>query len=320
MTSSKKLNSNLNFLEDKTANATCKALKQILAHPDRINIVLDAFKEGVAQTTSISVKTRMSHHQHSHLEMFVTLVGEHKYWMLDKTYTAKAGDIFIIPGGVQHQQGYPRTSKDFVDIWFFRLDKYRFSANEWNFFGGSRGVQSCRRFALEGQFMEIFVRALDYFVANQTEELALRRLHHSIVGILFYLLDMIANPAYQNTSYSDHSAIILEIENYIQNNVAGDLSLKTLAHIAGSDQFYFHKLFKKYTGEPLHSYVNRIRFNKACELLSNGRTATSVGEELGFGSAFYFSRFFTRMAGIPPGRWQTKKIKAQQASRQKTDK
>jgi AraC-like DNA-binding protein len=283
-----------------------ESLKSFLASPEKLNLILGLDK-GVVSGKRADDSVATSHHHH-HLEMFITLAGKHKYWLAGKAYTARAGDVFIIAEDVEHQIGYLGGAKNFIDIWLGGMDKYRFCAREWNFFkhhtGKEKQGHAHRYFILEGAAIEQFASAWDKFTKNEETAISLLRLKYAVEGILFTLIDMIEESPDGNMGVPDYSLIVSEIRNYIEKNISADLSLKALAHIAGFDPFYFHKLFKKHTGEPVHSYVNRVKFNKACVLLEKGWSASSVAEELKFTSPFYFSRFFKRLAGIAPGKWQ----------------
>jgi len=296
------------WTHEKATDQTLEAIKSILLASENLNIVLPVPLKNAYNIRDRRKDVRGSRqHYHYHLEMFITLLGKHKYWMNNKFHTARAGDVFIIPEGVEHQQGYPKCSKNFIDIWIIRMDKYRFCAREWNFFRNSaRRIKekTNRYFILEENTVAPLVYALDSFINGEQTQLSLCHLKHSILGILFTLVDMIKENSQANKETMNNSLIISEIQNYIEKNLTADLSLKALAHIAGFDPFYFHKLFKKHTGTSLHSYINHIRLRKACKLLKEGKTATAVADELGFPSLFYFSRFFKRMIGIPPARWQ----------------
>ncbi len=295
-----------NNSKEQNEDRTLSAIRHLLCYPEQLNIILGKNKTACKRSASLR-----KHHQHYHLEMFITLTGAHSYWMANKIYNVKAGDVFVISEGVDHQQGYPKEAKKFIDIWFIRMDKYRFCAHEWNFLkkGNTRGYTP-RYFILEGAAVEQFAFVWDKIITEgEMDDFALSRLKHSICGMLFMFVDMIERTAHQKQNTPDHAVIIAEIQNYIEKNIAADLSLKVLSHIAGFDSFYFHKLFKKQTGEALHSYVNRIRFKKACSLLEKGHSAKSVAEELGISSPFYFSRFFKRFSGMAPGKWQTRKLK-----------
>lgn len=42
---------------------------------------------------------------------------------------------------------------------------------------------------------------------------------------------------------------------YIDRNIATDLSLNTIANVAGFSPYHFHRIFHAITGKRLHSYI-----------------------------------------------------------------
>ena len=67
------------------------------------------------------------------------------------------------------------------------------------------------------------------------------------------------------------------------------------------DQAYLARLFKRFADESPLQLLNRLKMNKAAELLSN-RTmlVKEVAEAVGFPDPYHFSRVFKRVYGIPP--------------------
>jgi AraC-like DNA-binding protein len=98
-------------------------------------------------------------------------------------------------------------------------------------------------------------------------------------------------------------AVIEEVCAYIAANLKSDLSLKALSHLSGYEPHYLERLLHRQTGEPLRRHVNRLRLDRARDLLAGGLSVGATAEALGFGSAAYFCRFFTRATGVAPSGW-----------------
>ena len=97
---------------------------------------------------------------------------------------------------------------------------------------------------------------------------------------------------------------------YIQNNLTSDLCLEKLASEVSFAPSYFHKLFKAFTGKPLHKYIEDLRIRQATHLLiTTEMTLTQIAYECGFSSQSYFSYAFKRHTGMTP-RVYAKKIMA----------
>lgn len=88
---------------------------------------------------------------------------------------------------------------------------------------------------------------------------------------------------------------------YAHGNVAGDLSVSTLARVAGMSTYHFHRTFCRVTGQTPARYVSAVRLDRARTLLtSSRRSVTEVCVEVGFASLGSFSAGFRRRFGMPP--------------------
>lgn len=98
---------------------------------------------------------------------------------------------------------------------------------------------------------------------------------------------------------------INRVIDYIQANLAGDLSLDTLASVAAFSPYHFHRIFKSMVGENLSSFVRRLRVEKAAALLfsSPATPITRVALECGFSSPAAFARVFRETFGMSATDW-----------------
>ncbi len=89
---------------------------------------------------------------------------------------------------------------------------------------------------------------------------------------------------------------------WIGANLAGDTSLQTVARVAGFSSFHFHRVFTEATGETLHAFVMRLRFERAISLLRTapGKSLTSIALDAGFGSSSSLARAFAQRFSIKP--------------------
>jgi AraC family transcriptional regulator len=92
---------------------------------------------------------------------------------------------------------------------------------------------------------------------------------------------------------------------HITSHLDEDLSLATLAQIAGFSPFHFHRLFTLLVGEPLNEFVNRVRVERAALLLRAAPDMRVLDAALacGYNSASGFSRAFRKQFGLSPRQW-----------------
>lgn len=65
-----------------------------------------------------------------------------------------------------------------------------------------------------------------------------------------------------------------------------------------------NRQFKKLTGQTIFAYLNKLRIEKAKQLLSTGfYTVTDVASRTGFHDVYYFSKVFKKLTGMSPGKY-----------------
>jgi AraC-like DNA-binding protein len=79
-----------------------------------------------------------------------------------------------------------------------------------------------------------------------------------------------------------------------------DLSLNTLARIAGLSPSRFMHAFTVSVGVPVRPYILWIRLQRAACDLQSGASVTSIAHRAGFSDAAHLTRTFRRMLGVTP--------------------
>jgi AraC-like DNA-binding protein len=115
-----------------------------------------------------------------------------------------------------------------------------------------------------------------------------------------------------NIKQSKNHAISLKIDRiieYMRKNINKKVTLEQLSRIAGLSMFYLSRAFKDSTGYPLIMYFNKMKVEKAKELLIEGKQKVKeVAYELGYTNEFYFSRIFKRIEGLSPTEFYSKNV------------
>lgn len=88
---------------------------------------------------------------------------------------------------------------------------------------------------------------------------------------------------------------------YVERNLAGDLSLDSVAKQISLSPSYFSRLFKSTVGCSFSEYVTRTRLQYAKLIMANEKLSVSeVAERCGFNNSNYFSTIFKRYNHISP--------------------
>ncbi|WP_020409228.1 helix-turn-helix domain-containing protein [Hahella ganghwensis] len=88
---------------------------------------------------------------------------------------------------------------------------------------------------------------------------------------------------------------------YILEHYESDISLEDIAQYMGVSPAYFSKQFKRVSGHRFVDFVNRLRVNKAAELLTHSRLPiTEICFEVGYNNIANFNRRFLEIKGHTP--------------------
>lgn len=100
-------------------------------------------------------------------------------------------------------------------------------------------------------------------------------------------------------TYKAH--VITNVQKYINNHIDEKLSLNEVAGIFGLSPNYLSILFKKNCELGFSEYIAQAKIQKAKNLLlEQDMKIYEAADQLGFESAFYFSKVFKKVTGISP--------------------
>lgn len=91
------------------------------------------------------------------------------------------------------------------------------------------------------------------------------------------------------------------VRDYIEANLAEELTIADLAGLIPMSQFHFARAFKAAIGEPPHRYVTQRRIEQAKVLLSVTKLSVAeVAYRVGFSNQSHFTAQFRKIAGVTP--------------------
>jgi two-component system, response regulator YesN len=96
-------------------------------------------------------------------------------------------------------------------------------------------------------------------------------------------------------------SLLLSLNEHIQSNLGGDLSLVRLSEFANLNPAYLSRLYKQLSGVNLSDFIHNVRLNQSERLLKETRLKVhEIATAIGFGSVAYFIRSFKKSTGMTP--------------------
>ena len=100
-------------------------------------------------------------------------------------------------------------------------------------------------------------------------------------------------------------AAVRRIREWLDAHPEQNVSLHSLADIAGLSPYYLVRVFRKHVGIPPHQYQKNIRVLKARKLLASGAAIAEVAYLAGFCDQSHLNRCFKTALGVTPGKYAT---------------
>ncbi|WP_028023977.1 helix-turn-helix domain-containing protein [Enterovibrio calviensis] len=155
------------------------------------------------------------------------------------------------------------------------------------------------------EFLNVpFDTAVEHFMKVKESQGVTRLIH--FLSFINYLSQsntrLLSNmPASEVKDAGTLQSRINEVVNYVMQNYQQPLRLKTLADKLGMSESYFSRFFHQSSGHRFTDFVNRVRIQRACVLLSDtSDTIADISQTVGFHNLANFSRQFRRINGLSP--------------------
>ncbi|YCI07221.1 GlxA family transcriptional regulator (plasmid) [Ensifer sp. D2-11] len=98
---------------------------------------------------------------------------------------------------------------------------------------------------------------------------------------------------------------VLKVQHWLQASGGKDMSLAALADCAGLDPRTFMRRFKKATGHTAGEYIQRLRIEKARDLLQSSREPVdAIAWRVHYSDPGSFRKIFTRIIGLTPAEYR----------------
>jgi AraC-like DNA-binding protein len=110
-------------------------------------------------------------------------------------------------------------------------------------------------------------------------------------------------PSQQLREVGREPTAVKRVREWIDAHPEQDVSVSSLANIAGLSPYYLVRVFHKHVGVPPHQYQKNVRVLRARKLLASGAPISDVACLAGFYDQSHLNRCFKTTLGITPGRY-----------------
>lgn len=240
----------------------------------------------------------------NHELIFIT-GGSGDITLAQKKYPVKKGMLFYICPDVLHSI---ETSRE-EPIYFFSV---HFSYAYVSFEDGKWAVED----EMKTLPIEPVQELMDYYPIEEIFKKLVDTWNAKLPGYEFFsktflqqlFIALYQNKRRQNRNYSS-SLKVERVIAYMHQHIQQRVTLPELSAVMQISPFYLSRTFKTITGYSIIEYFNRIKIDKAKELIIEGdKKVKEVAQILGFSDEFYFSRMFKKVEGVSPSEFYRKNI------------
>ena len=252
-------------------------------------------------------------HLHQHPEIQLTLIKESNGTLIAGDYVGRfhPGDVFVIGGNQPHvfrndEKFFKKRSKAVAITIFF--DEKTFGENFWlleemktlqQFLKNSSGG-----FSITGRKKKLLAEKLVSIVnAKGIDRLII------FLEILKELgskkeMQPLSKPIIQRNIKTYDGSRLNKVIEFTFKEFQRTITLKEVSTLANLTPEAFCKYFKTRTRKTYVNFLNEIRINHACRLLTEDRTISDICYESGFTNLSNFNRIFKKIKQASPNEWR----------------
>lgn len=144
--------------------------------------------------------------------------------------------------------------------------------------------------------------------ANQlfVEETMLTLLHR-LVSHVYQLKGKMKPPRETAVTRRHHQELVQVVKAVLATQFAEDLTVCHIAQEVYSSPYHLCRIFRQYTGQTIHSYLNQLRLRLSLNYVAQSDIPiTDVGIALGYSSHSHFTQAFRQTFGTPPSHFRRK--------------
>jgi YesN/AraC family two-component response regulator len=248
-------------------------------------------------------------HAHDYYEIYYQFSGERYYYINNRSYYIKKGDIVLINMGVIHKTtyagaiNYERILVQFEEELLKGIIPKEEYMELLSSFNNDISIISSN---IQDQ---TYIEGLLARLLNENDKCTFPYQTYSKILLIELLIYINRHIEKGQVSYLEYpSALhkkVSEIAQYITDNCDKDLSLNILADKFVMSSYYLSRVFKDVTGFNLIQFINSERIKKSQYLLlKTSLPIYEICEAVGFNSTIHFTRVFNSFTSMSPSKFR----------------
>lgn len=264
----------------------------------------------IYETLTVNAKPNSEYEIHSHFnefEIYWFLEGDLYFSFEGQKIEINPGDMVVISNNCLHR---PILKKE------CRYYRKRILFSNELFSKYSSVSYELQHLLLKRKYLKLSREAikqarLDQLFEDFERELACQKPYNDFCAltILYYFLilaEKVCDSVSDGNAFCSNKAY--QITQYIDENIAEDLSYKKLAQHFHISEKSLYKFFKQETGYALGKYIKERRIIKAKSILNAGASAKDAAIAAGFADYSGFYRNFLKETGVTPTQYSKQVI------------
>jgi len=248
----------------------------------------------------------MTRHQHPRHEVYYLMAGQRDYFIRDRVYRVRPGDLVVIPANDLHKthpvghSGFERMLVEFSDAILEDVRPAVEGAALMAIFHRNRPVIAVPE-VIRPTVVHLFARLVD---EAQERRPGFRPMVQALLLELLVLINRL-DTAPSTVVDSPVHRHVSEVSQFLQSHSGEPWRLESVAQRFGLSPAYLSRIFPQVTGVRFHDYLLGIRVARAKQLLlETDLLVAEVAERTGFDSQTSFGRAFLRLVGVSPRRFR----------------
>ena len=242
-------------------------------------------------------------HSHDFWEMTYISEGQGNHISGDNVIKVSKGDLFMVPLGVTHVfRPDSFGSKTPLVVYNFIIAMEELKNFLRSYPGGKEletllKIKEWKRYHDDsGRYYDLFQRMHFEFSANLPGREA--RLYHGLMELLLFFYDEETSTYKESTKTANY---LQEVLSTMHSDYYLPLRVKDMALKMGVGERQFQRIFQMQTNMTFKEYLQGIRMNQACRLLTyTNRKVIDIAASVGYHDLPYFNKLFKEKIGMSP--------------------